>query len=168
MRKIIAIMGLLLASLCHAESPAAPYSNNQVLVWANEAIVDIYDYSFVNFRERLQKSSAYFTEDGWTNFSRALAESKVLDTVKGQKLNVSAVALRPPILLKHGEKDGVFFWQVSIPTLVHFQSSGSYVQQRFFINLDIQTVKPPHGVRGLAIRSFITKSADKKDEDNDQ
>jgi hypothetical protein len=53
-------------------------SDPALLQWAVEAATNAYTFNFVNYRQSLQESSAYFTKKGYTAFLSALKESRHL------------------------------------------------------------------------------------------
>ena len=129
-----------------------PVSDVAISVWANEAIVSVYHYDYSNYQDNLKQAAHYFTSEGWEAFADALSNAKLLQTVKDNKLMVTAVALQPPTMTKHTQANGQLAWMVRMPILVHFESKKVHKQQRLLITLII--VRQQGGVRGLAITHF--------------
>jgi len=154
-------LGLVSSTLWADTQP--PMSSATILVWANEAIVKVYSYDYVNYGAQLQGVSDYFTVDAWHAYSDSLAKSKMLDSVQANKLTVSAVALKPPVIKDTKGAGSTFQWTVEMPTLVNFDSSANLnKQQKLNVQLVIVTAQAPQGVRGLAIQSFLAKPMDAK------
>lgn len=155
------LLGLsLLTGIVSAADSPPPISNTSLLVWANEAVIKVYSYDFANFAAQLQGVSDYFTTDAWHAYTDAVSKAKTLDTVTSNKLTVSAVALKPPVIKEQKPIGANYQWKVEMPTLVNYESPNTTKQQKLMIELVISTVAAPQGVRGLAIQSFISKPMD--------
>lgn len=128
----------------------APMSDVEVKVFANTAIVSIYDFNADNLLARQKSSAKRFTSSGWIAFSKALTSSHLLEMVKKHHYKVSAVAMRPPEITNHGLNEGVYQWMVTMPTMVVFKNP-DYQQVQY---LDVSLVI--HYQKGKLLVSQIT------------
>lgn len=140
---------LLLASSLVQAAP----DNTQLAVWANEAIVATYTYSYKNFLPRQKEIAKYFTAAGWTAYSTALNTSQLPDTVAQNAYFVSSVATLPPEVTSLGSNQ----WQAVMPLLVIYKNP--QYQQKQTLQVTIKFIEAPsgQGVRGFAINSLQSK-----------
>lgn len=133
-------------------------SDSVVKQWSNIAVIDIFTYDFVNYERALQQVSQYFTDDGWSSFLNTLNNSNNLPTVISKKLVVSAVAIKPPLILMKGMLNGVYSWRIQIPVLVTYQSASEFIQQTVLINLLVTRISTLENPKGIGIEQFVVSS----------
>jgi len=131
----------------------APLDSARLAVWANEAIVSTYTYNSQNYLDRQKQIAFYFTAQGWINYSKALIDSKLPETVQKNAYDVSAVATMPPtIQLLHDNH-----WQAVMPLLVVYKNPQYIQKQTLEVTLEFTFAPAGQGVRGLAITSLQSK-----------
>ncbi|WP_131782108.1 DotI/IcmL family type IV secretion protein [Legionella gresilensis] len=134
--------------------PLITYADNtQLAVWANEAIVATYTYSFNNFIQRQREIARYFTAQGWTSYSDALNASKLPETVMKNNFFVSAVATMPPAVKSLNKNQ----WQATMPLLVVYKNPQFQQKQTLEVTIYFSQVPSNQGVRGLAINALQAK-----------
>lgn len=131
----------------------AAWSDAQLAVWANEAIVGTYSYNYKNFMQQQKDIAKYFTAEGWTSYSNALLASKIPDVVKTNSYFVSAVATSPPTVKALAANH----WQAEMPLLVVYKNSQYQQKQTLEVTIDFIQAPTGQGIRGLAIRSLDAK-----------
>ena len=131
----------------------AAVNNTQLAVWANEAIVDTYTYSYQDFLKRQKDIALYFTAAGWIAYSKALTDSKLPEAVQKNNYYVSAVATSPPQIKLISPN----YWKAIMPLLVVYKNPQYQQKQTLEITIEFITAPPGQGVRGLAIVSLIAK-----------
>jgi hypothetical protein len=127
--------------------------NAQLAVWANEAIVATYTYSFNNFIQRQREIARYFTAQGWTSYSNALNASKLPETVNKNNYFVSAVATMPPEIKQLSQNQ----WQATMPLLVVYKNPQFQQKQTLEVTINFSQVPSSEGIRGLAINALQAK-----------
>lgn len=127
----------------------------QRAVWVNEAIVATYTYNHSNFMARQKEIAKYFTAEGWINYSKALQDSKLPETIKTNAYFVSAVATMPPEIKAITDKQ----WQATMPVLVVYTNPA--YKQKQTLNITVTFIEAPAGtgVRGFAITGLQAKVA---------
>lgn len=140
-------IALLFAILFLPLKMIASTDNIALAVWANEAIVATYTYNYQNFLDRQKEIAHYFTSTGWINYSKALQNSKLPDTIKDNSYYVSAVATLPPIVTS----TGVDQWQAVMPLLVVYKNPQYQQKQTLEVTIHFQKAPKDEGVRGLEI-----------------
>ena len=130
----------------------------QVLQWATNAVGHIYGFNFVNYREQLQAASQYFTTQGYQTFIAALTASNNLETVKSQKLVLSAVVTKAPVVIAEGMLQGVYAWRVQLPVMITLQSASQQLTQSVVVTLLIVRADTLNKPQGIAIAQYIEQS----------
>lgn len=133
-------------------------SDSAVLQWVNQAAIAAYTYNFLNYRTQLQAASGYFTTDGWRQFLLALDSSNALNTVRQQKLIVSSVATKAPVILQKGVVSGSYSWRVQLPILVSYQSASQSRQQSKVVTLLVTRISTLESPRGIGISQYIDRT----------
>lgn len=138
------------------QSVFAALSEEQLSVWANEAIVATYTYKAENYIPRQKSIAQYFTPDAWISYSNALTTSGLPDSVQKNNYDVSAVALMPPVIKNTGEDK----WQASMPVLVVYKNPQYQQKQTLQVTINFSTAPTGQGVRGLTISGLQSVVSD--------
>ena len=146
----IRTMLLFIISLSSPLMAVAAPDSTQLAVWSNEAIIATYTYNYQNFLERQKVIGKYFTANGWINYSKAMIDAKLPETIKNNAYDVSAVATMPPDIKKLKDNQ----WQVTMPVLVVYKNPEYKQKQTLSIMMTFIEAPPGTGVRGLAITNL--------------
>jgi len=139
----------LLLLCCFTLSTHAASTDIALAVWANEAIVTTYTFDFEHFLAEEKEIAKYFTAKGWIDYTRAMTDSKLPETIQKNSYYVSAVATMPPTIKKNHDTT----WEVTMPILVIYKNPAYTQKQNVLVSLTgIRTTK--EGVRGYAISSL--------------
>lgn len=147
------IISLCLLFIILPSQGLATPDKTQLAVWANEAIISTYTYSYQNFIERQKDIALYFTAKGWIAYSKAFQEAKLSETIQQNKYYVSSVATMPPTIKLLPNKQ----WQATMPILVIYKNPQYKQKQSLDITLTFTNALPGQGIRGLAITSLQAK-----------
>lgn len=126
-----------------------------LLNWASEAIAETMTFGFNDYKRRLQGSSRYFSKKGWASFTTALERARILEMVEANQQVVSAAAQGAPVLVSEGVKDGVYTWNVQVPTVLTYQSGARTRSDRLLVTLVIKRSSLPENDKGLAIEQWL-------------
>lgn len=129
-------------------------SDTSVVQWANEAIIDLYTYDFLNYHTQVWDKRRFFTEEGWASFISAIRESKLLEEIRKQKLTVSAIVVKQALLQRKGVLNGKYSWSIKLPVLVNYQSASETVVRRYLATVIVQRRSPLFDPKGVGISSF--------------
>ena len=133
---------------------------NQVFLlrWAKIAVRSAYNFTFNNYADHFAAIKNNFTDSGLASFKTALSKSGFLAAVINKKLIVSAIVPDTPVVLFHGEIDGIYTWRIQMPLLITFQSaSGSQNQSQYIVSLTVTRVPSLRApLSGVQIQSFVT------------
>jgi Type-IV b secretion system, inner-membrane complex component len=146
------IIFFLISSKAMAASP----EEIQLQVWANEAIVSTYTYDYANWLKRQKEIAKYYSGSAWINYSKALLEAKLPQTVKKNQYKVSAVATLPAKISKKEIINKKLVWVINMPVLAVFENP--QYQQKQYLDVTIRVAKAPagQGIRGFNIIQFIS------------
>jgi hypothetical protein len=139
----------ILLFLVTLSSFAAP-DKVQLLVWANEAIINSYTYNYKTYLADQKRIAPYFTSNGWIAFDKALNASKLPDAIKKHAYDVTAVATAPPQL----SPVDATHWTVIMPILVQYKNPRYQQHQNLQVVLGLSLAPSGEGIRGLSITSL--------------
>ena len=131
-------------------------SDANVLQWTSMAVVSIYSYNYVNFRQAFQNNRRFFTASGWRGFFKALEDSKTMKAVEDNKLMVSAVLAGAPVINSEYLYKGRYTWEIQMPVLVTYQGSETS-NQNFIITLKVERVSTLNNIYGIGISEFVVR-----------
>lgn len=130
-----------------------------ILEWASLATRKAFNLDFVHYEQQLDEAKPYFTPDGWEKFQEALKSSKLLDTVTGKKLVMSAIVSGTPVVLNRAIYHGRFTWAIQLPVLVSFSSANEKQKMQFVITMNVQRVPTVDASQGVQISDFEAQNA---------
>lgn len=122
----------------------------QLQVWANEAIIATYTYNYKTYLEEQKQIARYFTTKGWISYSKALNESKLPAVIQKNNYDVTAVAIKPPIITRTDSTH----WEATMPVLVQFTNPQYQQQQNLKVILGFTVATSGEGVRGFSVTSL--------------
>ncbi|MGD9153602.1 MAG: type IVB secretion system apparatus protein IcmL/DotI [Gammaproteobacteria bacterium] len=129
-------------------------SESNVLQWASQALISIYSFDFLHYQRSFQENRKYFTASGWQSFMNALEQAKTIQTVKDQRLIVSAVLNGTPIISNQYIIGGRYTWEAQIPLLISYQGTNSY-SDNILATLKIQRVSTLDNQYGIGITEIV-------------
>lgn len=143
---------LLLCLMLFVKTSQALETSIPLQVWANQAIVNLFTYSYDNWDARQQDMAAYFTPDAWKAFQNAINKSNIIAQVKQNKYTVSAVATLPPTIKNIGKN----LYQCDMPILVAYKNANDTQIQNLAIELHVFDTNSS-GFGQFAINQFLSK-----------
>lgn len=130
-------------------------TNPVLLNWATEAIASTLTFGFNDYRRRFQENSKYFSKKGFASFTEALERARLIEMVKTNQQVVTAAPQGAPVIVSEGVKDGVYRWEVQVPTVITYQSGAKIRTDRLLITLVIKRSTLLENDKGLAIEQWI-------------
>lgn len=141
---------LLIGAFClPVKFSFAEPAQSTLVVWVSDAVVATYTFDFANLIKQQKAIARYFTADAWMQYTKALTDSKLLDTVKNNSYYVSAVPLLPPTIKKITKNE----WIAEIPILVIYQNPAYKQKQTLKVTVDFVKTDA-EGKNGFAIKSL--------------
>lgn len=92
-----------------------------IAYWAKKAVIALYDYDYINYRQALQNVRDYFTLNGHSEFLVALNFSRNLEAVRNNAQVVSARIMGEPVI-QEGFLGETKAWQVEFPVDVIYEN----------------------------------------------
>lgn len=133
-----------------------------VLQWVNIAVISVFTYDFVNYRQQLQAASQFFTPDGWQDFLGAIKSTQTLNDVIAKKLVVSAVATGAPVVLQEGNLqlgfEKRYAWRIRMPMLITYQNAAQVTQQNVVATILVVRVSTLDTPKGIGIAQLVVSS----------
>lgn len=130
-------------------------TTSSLLDWVVEAATAAYNFDFSNYEKSLEGIKGYFTESGYTNFMKSLADAKTIQEVKLKQLSVTAISTDTPVILQEGpSSDGVYAWSVQFPMLITYQSTSDTRKQNVIVTMLVArrpTLESPKGIGIVSI-----------------
>lgn len=126
-------------------------TNKYLLQWAALAVRSCYNLTFDNYSSQLRQASSYFTTTGWSALMSAMKKSGVIDSLKNNKLLMSAVVDGHPVILNEQVVHDRYTWSVQLPLLVSYTSANEHKKSKFIVRLNIMRVPVLDTAKGILI-----------------
>lgn len=148
---------LLFSLLCIGTPLWAVVDEAQMSVWVNDAIVSTYTYTYQNITARQKVMGHFFTTEGWMGYLKELNASHLIDDVKKNQYEVTAVATLPPEIKNIG---GAQF-SAKMPLLVSYKNPKYQQKQVLEVTVNFIEVPPsPTKPLGLALTRLVSKETE--------
>jgi intracellular multiplication protein IcmL len=121
--------------------------------WAGKAAVSAYTFDFANYNKQLDNLRHYFTQGGWDNYRASI--SGLINSVIQNQVFISSVVIGMPVIIKQGDFEGVYSWQIQMPFLVTTQSAETTSSKHFNVTLTIVKVPTWKNPAGIGIDQFV-------------
>ncbi|MCL2875787.1 MAG: DotI/IcmL family type IV secretion protein [Betaproteobacteria bacterium] len=148
-------------AVCEVSTEANPRVTPEVLTeFAKDATVDLYTYSFVDWREKINASvNKWMTDDGRLGFFEGLDSTGNLERVKKGRLILKAASRGVPQLEETGFDGATHFWIVRVPITLEFytgQTDKAARTQNYIAAVKIAEVPPTaRNVKGIAVKQIV-------------
>lgn len=135
---------------------APMYNSTSLLSWAVDTATRAYNFSFVDYRAKLQSLQPRFTRDAWSQFLEA--QKVNLKAVAGNQMIVSAVVSGPAVILHEGLlPDGSYAWRVQMRILTTIETASDTAQSGHLVSMLIKRVSTLEDPHGIAVAQFVGK-----------
>lgn len=135
-------------------------SNEAVLVWASQAVSDIFTFNFAqDIDAHLKRVSNYFTEEGYAEYKDSLDSSGLLQDLTNKQLvyaanscDIVSIENQRQVTI---DDSPITVWYMEIPLLLQVQSNSPTKLNRYVIKLIIEGgagVKPDQSIGIAGIR----------------
>jgi len=130
-------------------------STPALLSWVAQASTEVMTFGFNDYRRRLQEASRNFTKTGWESFTKALQESRMIETVETNQQVITAAPSGAPIVESEGLFNERYQWVVQIPLVVTYQSGTKTRSSRLLVTLVVVRVPRLESPNGIGIEQWI-------------
>ncbi len=147
-----------LVRLAPTSQPA--WSQNDAMAFGSQALATAFNLDFVHYRSQISSLSPRFSDEGFVGYVNALQASNILETIKKEKMNLTATT-GAGVLVRQGQmSDGVWFWTFQYPVRMRLVGqTTSKPEQSFVFEITIQRVDPRLKPSGMEIRQMISRTA---------
>lgn len=147
-----------LVRLAPTSQPA--WSQNDAMAFGSQALATAFNLDFVHYRSQISSLSPRFSDEGFVGYVNALQASNILETIKKEKMNLTATT-GAGVLVRQGQmSDGVWFWTFQYPVRMRLVGqTTSKPEQSFVFEITIQRVDPRLKPSGMEIRQMISRNA---------
>lgn len=115
-------------------------SDASVRRFCAESVSEVGTFAFHDFTMRLAQISGRFTENGWRSFNKALAKSKIPESVEAFTQTYSMVPQELCNILDQKVKDGRYWWDLKVKVRRRVTSGGKGTDRELNIRLEIVRV----------------------------
>ena len=130
-------------------------TSSYLLQWASGVVRQVFNINFAHVDKQLAKAKANFTPAGWSAFQTAV-QTTLLQAVKSEKLQVSAVVTGEPLILSTQILHGYYTWMVRVPVLLTYTSASAQRKQKIHVTLVIKRIPTLDSVKGIQVSNFYT------------
>lgn len=130
--------------------------------WVIKAVESIGTLDYVNFRQQMQATQAYFTNQGWNKYIAAFNASDSLVALTNRRMIFEAKVTGQPILLKEGQINGVRAWKFDVPVLVTYwappydeSKPDSFYTVPYMVELKVTRRPVLQSMDGLGIIQYV-------------
>lgn len=134
-------------------------TNKYILQWASLATRSVFNLDFAHYQQQMTNIKPYFTQGGWKQFTKALNDSGLLDSVKDKKLEMSAVVSGAPLIINRSVESGRYTWEIQLPVLITFGSANENAQTKLIVTMKVKRVPVLNDPKGIQISDFVTKKS---------
>nr|WP_250113944.1 DotI/IcmL family type IV secretion protein [Escherichia coli] len=136
------------------------WSQNDAMAFGSQALATAFNLDFVHYRSQISSLSPRFSDEGFVGYVNALQASNILETIKKEKMNLTATT-GAGVLVRQGQmSDGVWFWTFQYPVRMRLVGqTTSKPEQSFVFEITIQRVDPRLKPSGMEIRQMISRNA---------
>jgi intracellular multiplication protein IcmL len=148
-------------AVCEVGTENNPRITPEVLTeYAKDATIDLYTYSFVDWRERINAAiNKWMTDSGRIGFLSGLESTGNLERVRKGRLILKSMATAVPQLEEKGYDGITRFWVVRVPIALEFYSAQSdkpISTQHYLAAVKIVEVPPTaRNVKGIAVEQLV-------------
>jgi len=121
---------------------------------ARRRAVAMYNMTFRNYEDRLDRLRRDFTADGWTSLQASLGPFRA--QFESFPLFQSAVAEQPPVITVSGRLRGRKIWKVEVPVRVTARFSGRETSRSMLVRMEIVKADPAIRPEALRIARYVS------------
>lgn len=115
----------------HIQASTTLIDPTLITTWAEKAVMQSFDFSYLDIDKQLTALEACYTNQGWQGFNDALKQSGNVAAIKAQKLTVSSQRIGESKLITLKENE----WKVILPMQVVYQNDKEKLTQLLTVNL---------------------------------
>ena len=128
-----------------------------VIQTARDTVTRSFTMDFLNWRGQLEDVRGGYTREGFKSFLKSLDTTKVLDTIKGRRMNMSVTA-GTGVLTKEGVEEGRYVWYIEMPIEVRLTGQTSELpSQKFLALVRMERIPTLDAIEGIGVGQLVTR-----------
>ena len=127
-------------------------STSDLVQWVSNALLNLFNYDFVNYKTELEGNTHYFTENGWKKFLDVLNSYAPYNTVVSSKLFINGAINGAPYVLNEGLLAGRYSWWVQGSVNLKYSSG---LNQTLDMQILVVRVSTLNNLDGIAIENIV-------------
>jgi len=152
------------AALCSVPSIKRPHVSEAIVAdFARGAVVSIYSYSYLSYRQNIvDAADKYFTDSFHDTFITLFSNSQTLKAVIDKRFIVTAAgtANQPPMIRRAGERMGAWAWIVDVPVTVYYVSGRESHEDRMLASVTVTQTDPTRtNAKGIGVDNIELRQA---------
>lgn len=145
----------------------APIAIGSIADFATEAVIQANTYDYLNYDYAIPKAtSTYFTPLAGRYYYALFERSRLLTTVQNSYYTVSAINIRPAMVIATNMVDGQRSWTVQVPVTLRYQTgvtnadggTTAHSQNEVFTVTVLEQRPNRRNFRGVAINDISTET----------
>lgn len=145
----------------------APVALQSIADFATEAVIQANTYDYLNYDFAIpEATNTYFTPLAGRYYTALFERSRLLTTVQNSYYTVSAINIRPAMVIATGNTDGQRTWTVQVPVTLRYQTGvtnadggdTAHSQNEVFTVTVLEQRPNRRNFRGVAINDISTET----------
>lgn len=132
-------------------------SDAALLSWVSQAVTESLTFGFNDYRRRLQEASRHFTSDGWSEFTKALQRSEIIDRLEANNQVLTAIPEQAPVIVSHGVSNGKYRWVIQMPVVLTYKSGNSSDTRKLIVTLNVVRLSQLESPYGVGIQQWLSQ-----------
>lgn len=132
-------------------------TNDFIVQWSALTTRQIFNLDFSRYEQELDKVKNNFSQAGWVKLMSALNTSGLLKNLVDNRLIVSSVISKSPVILASMIVNGRFTWRVQMELLIKFTSASEVTHESLIVTMDIQRMPTLDVAQGIQITNFVAE-----------
>lgn len=135
-----------------------------VASWLSNALVDTFDFSYVNIKRHLNTSTmTYFTDNGRQELLNALEKTGNFKAIQDRKMIVSLSVDSVPLILKKGKPDFSkrYLWKIEAPATITYRTETQEYTNKVLFTVTVARDSLLSNPNGLGIHRIVIEKQDK-------
>ena len=138
-------------------TPAEALTKDQVLPWAEKAVIETMTFGHNFYKDQLKNSSRHFTKKGWESFTTALAQSRIIESIEANQQDIRSLSNDDVEQTIKREEDK---WLVQIPIYTSYTQHNKTRTTKMMVTLYIVESDDPINESGIGIEQWVAIPSD--------
>ena len=139
------------------------YGDEQVRQFVTDAVLESMNFTFDDYKYRLQKAAPYFTDRGFAEWDNALRRARVYDQLEEKQLLMRTTLVQVPSIDKNASKvwasTGRYMWVVDVDVMRTLSDRAASKSTPYRYKVFVQQKPYTERSSGLAIYSVREEAA---------